>query len=156
MSTRMQVQWRRAKVLELSSQGYTQLEIATQLQVDEPTISRDVQYLRQKAQKNLQKHIHEIVPEEYQKCMTGMKNNLKETLVIAAASADPRIKLQARAIANDCYKFILDMSTNAGIVSDALKYVTHQKEQVNELQKLDEQLEQEGEEEAATTTSGIF
>ena len=84
MSTRMQVQWRRAKVLELSSQGYTQLEIATQLQVDEPTISRDVQYLRQKAQKNLQKHIHEIVPEEYQKCMAGMKNNLKETLVIAA------------------------------------------------------------------------
>ena len=30
------------------------------------------------------------------------------------------------------------MSTNAGIVSDALKYVTHQKEQVNALQKLDE------------------
>ena len=153
MSTRMQVQWRRAKVLELSSQGYTELEIATQLQVDEPTISRDVQYLRQKAQKNLQKHIHEIVPEEYQKCMAGMKSNLKETLVIATASADPRIKLQARAIANDCYKFILDMSTNAGIVSDALKFVTHQKEQVNELQKLDEQLEQEEQE---TTTSGIY
>ena len=91
------------------------------MQVDEPTISRDVQYLRQKAQKNLQKHIHEAVPEEYQKCMAGMKNNLKETLVIVAASADPRIKLQARAIANDCYKFILDMSTNAGVISDALK-----------------------------------
>ena len=27
------------------------------------------------------------------------------------------------------------MSTNAGIVSDALKYVTHQKEQVNDIAK---------------------
>ena len=68
-----------------------------------------------------------------------MKSNLKETLVIATTVSDPRVKLQARAIVSDCYKFILDMSTNAGIVSDALKYVTHQKEQVNALQKLDEQ-----------------
>ena len=84
--------------------------------------------------------------------MAGMKNNLKETLVIKAASADPRIKLQARAIANDCYKFILDMSTNAGIVSDALKYVTQQKEQLTALQKIDEIKEIEEE----TTTNGVF
>ena len=81
-----------------------------------------------------------------------MKSNLKETLEIANTVTDPRVKLQARAIVSDCYKFILDMSTNAGVVSDALKYVTHQKEQVNELQKLEEQLT----EEEATTTSGIY
>ena len=46
----MQVQWRRAKVSELSSQGYSQIEIATQLQVDKPTISKDVAYLMQQAQ----------------------------------------------------------------------------------------------------------
>ena len=68
MSTKIQVQLRRAKVLELSSQGYTQIEIATQLQVDEPTISRDVDFLRQQSLDNLQKHIHGVVP-EYQKCM---------------------------------------------------------------------------------------
>ena len=39
------------------------------------------------------------------------------------------------------------MSTNAGIVSDALKYVTHQKEQVNALQKADEKIEEMNEEE---------
>ena len=82
-----------------------------------------------------------------------MKSNLKETLVIAATVSDPRVKLQARAIANDCYKFILDMTTNAGIVSDALKYVTQQKDQLTTLQQLDEQqLEEEGE----ATTSGIY
>ena len=68
--------------------------------------------------------------------------NLKETLEIANSVTDPRIKLQARAIVNDCYKFILDMSTNAGIVSDALKYVTQQKEQLASLQKVDDKLDE--------------
>ena len=81
-----------------------------------------------------------------------MKSNLKETLEIANSVTDPRVKLQARAIVNDCYKFILDMSTNAGIISDAMKYVTQKTEQVNALQKLDEQIT----EEEATTTSGIY
>ena len=148
-----EIEWRRGKVLELSSQGFSQNEIAMKLQIAHGTVCNDLRSLRQQAQDNLQKHIHEVVPEEYQKCMAGMKSNLKETLEIANTVTDPRVKLQARAIVSDCYKFILDMSTNAGVVSDALKYVTQKTEQVNELQKLDEQIE---EEEEATTTSGIF
>jgi hypothetical protein len=49
----------------------------------------------------LQNHIHDTVPEEYQNCMTGMKRNLKQTLEIAEIVIDPRVKLQARAIANE-------------------------------------------------------
>jgi hypothetical protein len=60
------------------------IEIANGLQVDEVTVCRDTQLLRLQAQENLQKHIHETVPEEYQKCMVDMKHNLKETLEIAA------------------------------------------------------------------------
>ena len=150
-----QLDWRRAQVLELSSQGYNQREISAKLQVDPAAVNRDMMFLRQQAKDNLQHHIHEVVPEEYQKCMVGMKRNLKETLEIANTSADPRVKLQARAIANDCYKFILDMSTNAGIVSDALKYVTQKTEQVNTLQKIEDRLEAIQEEEA-TTTNGIY
>jgi hypothetical protein len=48
------------------------------------------------------------------------------------------------------------MSTNAGIVSDALKYVSQKTEQVNTLQKLDERIESMEEEEPTTTTSGIY
>ena len=64
---------------------------------------------------------------------------------------DPRIKLQASAIVSDCYKFILDMSTNAGIVSNAMKYVVVQKEQLASLQKVDEV-----EKEEETTSDGVF
>ena len=150
------LRWRRAQVLELSSQGLTDRDIASKLQVSPLTVYRDLRSLRKQAQDNLQKHIHEVVPEEYQKCMAGMKSNLKETLDIANSVTDPRVKLQARAIVNDCYKFILDMSTNAGIVSDALKYVTQQKEQLNSLQKLDDKLDELPEPEQETTTSGVF
>ena len=79
-----------------------------------------------------------------------MKRNLRQTLEIRDKVSDPKLKLQAVAIANDCYKFILDMSTNAGVVSDALKYVTQQKEQLSALQKIDDI------EELETTTNGVF
>ena len=153
-----QIDWRRAKVPELSSQGYTEREIAEELQPIAPvTVHRDLIHLRQQAQESLQKHIHETVPEEYQKCMTGMKRNLRQTLEIAETAADPKTKLQARAIANDCYKYIMDLTTNGAIVTDAMKYVIQKTEQVNTLQKLDERIEtaEEGEEET-TTTNGVF
>jgi hypothetical protein len=85
--------------------------------------------------------------------MIGMKRNLKQTLEIAESAADPKTKLQARAIANDCYKFILDMTTNAGVISDALKFVTQKKDQLDTLQKIDERIEEMEEKE---TTNGIF
>jgi transposase len=149
-----QIEWRRAKVLELSSQGYSEREIAEKLQLlTHVTVHRDIQYLRQQAQENLQKHIHEIVPEEYQRCMVGMKRNLKQTLEIAETAADSKTKLQARAIANDCYRYIMDLCTNAGIVSDALKFVTQKKEQIDTLQKIDGRIEEIEEEK---TTNGVF
>jgi DNA-binding transcriptional regulator LsrR (DeoR family) len=152
---KQQLEWRRAQVLELASEGYTQREIAGKLQVDLAAVNRDIQFLRQQAKENLQTHIHEVVPEEYQKCMVGMRRNLKQTLEIAETAADPRTKLQARAIANDCYKYIMDLTTNGAIVTDAIKYVTQKTEQVNTLQKLDERIEAaKGEEE--TTINGIF
>jgi DNA-binding transcriptional regulator LsrR (DeoR family) len=153
LSTKIQVQWRRAKVLEQSSEGYTQVEMANQLQVDEPTISRDVAFLRQEAQDNLERHIHEVVPEEYQKCMVGMKRNLKQTLEIAVTVSDPKTKLQARAMANDCYRYIMDLCTNAGIVSDALKLIERKKEQIDTLKRLDKRIEESEEEK---TTNGVF
>ena len=149
-----ELDWRRSQVLELSSEGYSQREIAARLQLDAAAVNRDIQFLRQQAQDSLQNHIHEVIPMEYQKCMAGMKSNLRETLEIAATVSDPRVKLQARAIVSDCYKFILDMSTNAGIVSDALKYVTQKTEQVNTLQKLDERVE--AMEDREETINGIY
>jgi hypothetical protein len=92
---------------------------------------------------------------EYERCMVGMKCNLKQTLEIGDASSDPKIKLEARRIAIDCYRYIMDLCTNAGIVSEAMKVVTRKEEQINTLQMQDEKSEQMATEEG-TTTNGVF
>jgi hypothetical protein len=85
--------------------------------------------------------------------MIGMKRNLKQTLEIADSTSDPKTKLQARAIVNDCYKYIMDLTTNGAIVTDAIKYVTQKAEQLDTLKKLDEKIETIEEE---ATTNGVF
>ena len=71
------LEWRRSKVLELSSQGNSQPEIARILQISQPTVNRDIGYLRGQARQNLKKHIQDKLPEEYQNCMTGINQVLK-------------------------------------------------------------------------------
>ncbi|MFL6329774.1 MAG: hypothetical protein ACJ705_02035 [Nitrososphaeraceae archaeon] len=50
-----QVQWRRDKVQELCSKGYSQREISQILQVGLATINRDISYLRGQSKTNIKK-----------------------------------------------------------------------------------------------------
>lgn len=77
------VEWRRNKVQQLLVQGYGQWDIADELKIDQSTVSRDSQYLRQQAQENLKTHIQQKLPEEYQRCLTGMNQVLKLSWQIA-------------------------------------------------------------------------
>ena len=95
--------------------------------------------------------------------MTGMKRNLKQTLEIAETAADPKTKLQARAIANDCYKYIMDLTTNGIVVTDAIKYVQSKMDHLDtaEKQLLQDSKEDKDKElredmELQKTTNGIF
>ena len=47
LGTKIQVEWRRRQVFELSSKGYSQVEIARRLQIHESTISRDLDIVRE-------------------------------------------------------------------------------------------------------------
>jgi hypothetical protein len=140
-----QIDWRRAKVLELSSQGYSQIEIATNLQMDKSVISRDIAYLRQQAQDNLKMHIQDKLPEEYQNCMTGINQVLKICWEIVNKSRnmdnnngngqtmtviDNKTVLQALALINDCNKYKMDLTTNGVVITDAIKFVQTNKEKL--------------------------
>jgi hypothetical protein len=65
------IDWRRSKVQELASQGYNQSERSRILQISQPTINRDITYLRQQAKDNIKRYIDERLPEEYEKCLVG-------------------------------------------------------------------------------------
>jgi DNA-binding transcriptional regulator LsrR (DeoR family) len=129
MQQQQQVEWRRAKVLELMSKGETsQSEIARILQVDRSTICRDVDYLRKQAKENITRYVDERLPEEYEKCLVGLNNILKEAWTMSQAEnikgdkikAD---KIKALALAKECYAMKLELLTNATVVDDAIRFV---------------------------------
>jgi IS30 family transposase len=140
------VDWRRNKVQQLLVRGYSQWDVAEELQIDQSTVSRDIQYLRQTAQANLQKHIQQKLPEEYQRCLTGMNQVLKLSWQIAnsdrqngqehidnsntVTTSDERTRLQALSLINDCYKYIMDLTTNGVVITDAIKFVQTNKEKL--------------------------
>src|SRR5438876_2039771 len=124
MSTKMQVEWRRAKVLELLSMGNSQTEIANTLQIDLSTISRDTSFLRQQARDNIKKYIDERLPEEYEKCLVGLNSIVKEARTTSQQTHDRREKIQALSLAKDCYAMKLDLLTNATVVDDAIRFIS--------------------------------
>jgi DNA-binding transcriptional regulator LsrR (DeoR family) len=63
------VEWRRNKVQELASQGYNQSEISRMMQISQPTINRDVTYLRQQAKHNIKNTL-------MKDCQKSMRNVL--------------------------------------------------------------------------------
>jgi hypothetical protein len=145
-----QIEWRRNQVLGLSSKGHTGTEIAKILQVERSLVSRDMIFLRQRAQENLKMHVQQKLPEEYQRCLTGMNQVLKLSWQIANNNnngkqngqnhnenddntltiGDDRTRLQALSLINDCYKYIMDLTTNGVVITDAIKFVQTNEEKL--------------------------
>src|ERR671933_2356188 len=126
-SVNSSLEWRRNKVQELSSQGYNQSEISRMLQISQPTINRDITFLRQQAKDNIKRYIDERLPEEYEKCLVGINAITKEGWTTAQQTDDKREKIQALSLAKECYSMKLDLPTNATVVDDAIRFVSSQK-----------------------------
>jgi hypothetical protein len=174
LSTRIerQIQWRRSKVAELDSQGHSQPEMASVLQVSIGTVNRDLSYLGQQAKSNIRRYIDERLPEEYEKCLVGLTAILREAWSTSQRAEDRREKIQALSLAKDCYSMKRDLLTNATVVDDAIRFVLqkskeklkpsandskYDKEESNEPDYDEDidQLEEEQEEEAAELTSAV-
>lgn len=118
------LQWRRSKVLELSSQGRSQPQIARILQVGLGSVNRDLQYLRQEAKENIREYIDDKLPLEYQKCLVGLDIILAKTWDIANGMvSSERDRLQAVSIGIQAYSMKIDLLTNAIVVERAVQFV---------------------------------
>ena len=124
MTTKIQVEWRRRQVFELSSKGLSQVEIARKLQIHESTISRDIDYLREQSKENIRKYVEERLPEEYEKCLVGLTAIQREAWSAAEKIQDTREKIQALSLAKDCYGMKLELLTNATVVDDAMRFAS--------------------------------
>jgi hypothetical protein len=100
MQHQQQIEWGRAKVMEMSSKGESnQPEIARILQVDRSIVCRELPYLRQQSRNNIKKYIDERLPEEYEKCLVGLNAIVKEAWTASQQAEDRREKIQALSLA---------------------------------------------------------
>ena len=118
-------------MLELSSQGRTEREIAQILKVGTGTVHRDVVYLNKQAQDNLKTQIQERLPEQYQKCINGLNQMLKIGWnIVNSNSSSAANRLQALALVSDSYKYLMDLATNGAVITDAIKFVQANKDKL--------------------------
>jgi hypothetical protein len=135
MSTKTQVAWRRRQVFELSSKGFSQVEIAKKLQIHESTISRDTDYLREQSKENIRKYVEERLPEEYEKCLVGLTAIQREAWGAAEKTQDTREKIQALSLAKECYGMKLELLTNATVIDDAMRFASSHRVQEKKIKE---------------------
>ena len=124
MSTKSdQLEWRRAKVVEMRARGMTHQEIARELQVSKASISLDMQYLRTQAKESIKEYATEYLPEQYQVCLSALDTILKHAYEILQTSPDNTEKLQAMELFKDTHLVKLELLSNATTIDSALNYI---------------------------------
>jgi len=63
------------------------------LQISQPTINRELAYLRQQTKSNIKRYIDERLPEEYEKCLVGLNAIAREASSTAHQTEDKREKM---------------------------------------------------------------
>ena len=118
------LKWRRNKVLELTSEGRTQPQIASTLQIGLGTVNRDIQYLKRLAKANISKYINETLPLEYETCLIGLNAILSKTWDITNnPHTQEKDRLQAISISMQAYDMKLELLSSATVIERAVNFV---------------------------------
>ncbi|HKG70504.1 MAG TPA: ECF-type sigma factor, partial [Nitrososphaeraceae archaeon] len=101
---RNQMTWRRNKVRELLARGYHQDEIASTLHISQPTISRDIHFIRKEIRKsaeNYGEHLFEV----YRNNLLGLDEMIKKLwTIVDSPKTDSKEKIKAISLISQCYK----------------------------------------------------
>ena len=101
-----EIEWRRAKILELKSQGLDQREISQILYVSPTTITFDLQYLRKEARKTIREYTTEQLPLQLRIFMVANQNAIKQYWDISQKAQDNKEKIQALEHYLDCHQLL--------------------------------------------------
>lgn len=142
MTTREQertlIDIRRAKIEEMMAKGHTnQSSIASTLNISRPTVTRDIDFLRQEAQRNLKEHIELRIPHQYSLCETGLKIVLRRAYEIANNPNNSTSEnIQSLSLIANIYGRLMELSTDEKTIAQAVSWIEKKKQQLmNELQK---------------------
>jgi transcriptional regulator len=104
---------RLAKVLLYHSKGYSQLEIAQKLNVNQSTISRDLAEIRKKARGSLDLYVKEEIPNEFQFYISGLNQIIKSLWDILEDKQNFKISIKDKtyvlSLLMQCYSRRIEM-----------------------------------------------
>jgi hypothetical protein len=104
-----EIQWRRAKILQLKSQGLDQREMAQVLHVSPTTITFDLQYLRKEARENIREYTTEQLPLQFRVTIQATWNAIIRYWNISQKAEDNKEKMQALERYMDCHMKLCSM-----------------------------------------------
>lgn len=110
---------RRAKVVELVSKGKNMTQIAEILHVDLSTVTRDYQYVKENAAKNLQSYLTETLPLEITKSISRLNSISDEAWAMAERARGDKEKIAALSLALRAAVQIMNVAANKNVIEDA-------------------------------------
>lgn len=120
---RNQMAWRRNKVRELLARGYHQDEIAHMLHMSQPTVSRDIHYIRKEICKNSEnygEHLFEV----YRNNLQGLDEMIKKLwMIVDSPKTDSKEKIKAIMLIGQYYRERLELVGDEKSLNQKVKYM---------------------------------
>jgi len=145
------IEYRRQKVGELLVQGLSQYDIAAELRVSQPTVSRDVEYLEGVARQDLQKHIDRKMPLVHIQVMQGIEQVIKSGWQVVKEAKNQYIKVHALNLIHTAYITKSNLSTGTGVVTDSIKLINKSKDELEQIKEPTSEQLDAAKEESETT-----
>ena len=115
---KLAIEMRRDRVISLISRGFSQREIAKELNVSPTLINNDCKYIHSLARCNLEKYASEILVEEMQLSLVRLKDLIREAWNdISNPNTSKRDKYNAIQIVKDCTALKLEI-LGSGVLLD--------------------------------------
>jgi transcriptional regulator with XRE-family HTH domain len=100
---------RLSRMITLYSKGLTQSEIASELGIDQSTVSRDLQFIKQEAKKKIEKYLNEDILFEFLRYMAGSNEVTRHLWELVQNEENAKDKLNALSLLMQCYNKRLEM-----------------------------------------------
>jgi Homeodomain-like domain len=119
------IAWRRAKVLDLSSKGFNQAEIARTLKVSEPTVSRDMDYIRNESREVLEDYYTHRLPTDLRKSFNSIDTILKTGWsIIDKTTTDDKVRIDALRLINTVIMSRVELLGNVNMADRIIDLIT--------------------------------
>jgi DNA-binding transcriptional regulator LsrR (DeoR family) len=142
------IRLRQSRVIELLCQGLNQHAISRELNISEPTISRDIQHLTNESIANIDDFINKKFPLDFERCNIAYNLILRKAFAIVN-SPQSKIseQLQVLSLILTTYDKINDMISSRPLANDIIKSYKNKEAKLEEKRIELEQKMQEWEEE---------